>query len=676
MPRPSLRRSRAGSGTLGDARRTAHEQLAAAGGKGEAGEEDERRRSVMAGRSKGRRPACRRHAVEPLEMISWAAHAAHARPELVRAVAHASGRLAAHARSGSSMDVLALVIFVVALIVIALDWVHRTKVALTGAALVVVLGCSTRSRRSRRSTGRRSGLLAGMMVIVGSPSRPGSSRTSRCASAQLSRGHPVALIFLLAGTTGRAVRVPRQPHVDPARRPDHARGRGRLRISPIPLVLAEVIASNIGGTATLIGDPPNILIGIARRGALLRRLHRQPRAGLDRHAGRRDGLLSLVFRRQLVDRARARGRDRAARPRPRHARGASTSSARSPCSSGRSSSSSSTPRCTSSRRSSRSAGATVMLLVAADDVEDALERVEWSTIFFFVGLFVMVGGLEERGIIDEVAERLADVTDGSGRRRGHGDPLGRGGGLGARRQHPVHGRDDPGRRPLQAETTFDDGLWWSLALGACFGGNATMIAAAANVAATGVLDRTGQPISFVRFLLVGVPVTLVSLVIATAYLLALPALMSHPRDLRLVDASVTETATFGEAVGDLLRARQVPAIAVVDGDGQRGRALRARATSSAASSPATSASSATRVPSGRSAALVERARRLATSRSASYCASRRAARRGREPDPCRRAVPPHRRARRCRSSIGRAVSSACSRSSALCHARLDPPTAA
>jgi Na+/H+ antiporter NhaD/arsenite permease-like protein len=66
---------------------------------------------------------------------------------------------------------------------------------------------------------------------------------------------------------------------------------------------------------------------------------------------------------------------------------------------------------------------------------------------------------------------------------------------------------------------FDEGLWWALALGACFGGNATMIAAAANVAATGILDRTGQPISFVRFLAVGVPVTLVSLVIATVYLL-------------------------------------------------------------------------------------------------------------------------------------------------------------
>ena len=71
---------------------------------------------------------------------------------------------------------------------------------------------------------------------------------------------------------------------------------------------------------------------------------------------------------------------------------------------------------------------------------------------------------------------------------------------------------------LQADE-FDDGAWWALALGACFGGNATIIAAAANVAASGVLDRSGQPVSFVRFLAIGLPVTAVSLVIATVYLL-------------------------------------------------------------------------------------------------------------------------------------------------------------
>jgi Na+/H+ antiporter NhaD/arsenite permease-like protein len=163
-------------------------------------------------------------------------------------------------------------------------------------------------------------------------------------------------------------------------------------------------------------------------------------------------------------------------------------------------------------------GATVMLLVAADDVESALERVEWSTLFFFLGLFVMVGGLEERGVVDQVAEWLADVSGGSPRAEGLIVLWGAAAGSAAVDNIPFTAAMIPVVDSLQGGE-FEDGLWWALALGACFGGNATMIAAAANVAATGILDRSGQPISFVRFLLVGLPVTFVSLLIATVYLL-------------------------------------------------------------------------------------------------------------------------------------------------------------
>jgi Na+/H+ antiporter NhaD/arsenite permease-like protein len=156
--------------------------------------------------------------------------------------------------------------------------------------------------------------------------------------------------------------------------------------------------------------------------------------------------------------------------------------------------------------------------VAADDVEKALERVEWSTLFFFVGLFVMVGALEEQGVISEIADGLADVTNGS--RVAEGMVILWGAALGSALVDniPFTAAMIPVVDNLQADG-FDDALWWALALGACFGGNATMIAAAANVAATGILDRSGQKISFVRFLAVGVPVTLASLVIASAYLL-------------------------------------------------------------------------------------------------------------------------------------------------------------
>jgi Na+/H+ antiporter NhaD/arsenite permease-like protein len=159
-----------------------------------------------------------------------------------------------------------------------------------------------------------------------------------------------------------------------------------------------------------------------------------------------------------------------------------------------------------------------MLLVAADDVEGALERVEWATIFFFIGLFVMVGALEEEGVIDRVAEAFADITGGSRPLEAMVILWGAALGSAVVDNIPFTAAMIPVVESLQADE-FDDAAWWALALGACFGGNATVIAAAANVAASGVLDRSGHPVSFVRFLAVGVPVTFVSLLVATAYLL-------------------------------------------------------------------------------------------------------------------------------------------------------------
>jgi len=159
-----------------------------------------------------------------------------------------------------------------------------------------------------------------------------------------------------------------------------------------------------------------------------------------------------------------------------------------------------------------------MLLVAADVVESALERIEWSTLFFFLGLFVMVGGLEERGVIEDVAQRLADVTGGSTTAEALVILWGAAAGSAAVDNIPFTAAMIPVVDSLQGDE-FNDALWWSLALGACFGGNATLIAAAANVAGTGILERSGQSISFLRFLAIGAPVTLVSLFIATGYLL-------------------------------------------------------------------------------------------------------------------------------------------------------------
>jgi Na+/H+ antiporter NhaD/arsenite permease-like protein len=284
------------------------------------------------------------------------------------------------------------------------------------------------------------------------------------------------------------------------------------------LVLVEIVASNIGGTATLIGDPPNIMIGthVAELSFLDFIVNLAPVSFVTLAVV--TTVLALWFRKSLVidpERARAVLELDAARD---------------------------------MRESSyvkRSVGilgativgfflhtllhlepavvalvgATVLLLVAADDVEDALSRVEWSTIFFFVGLFVMVGGLEEQGVVAEIAEALGDLTGGSATAEATVLIWGAAGGSALVDNIPFTAAMIPVVDELEAGPTTSDSNWWALALGACFGGNATPIAAAANVAAIGVLERSGVHISFARFLAIGLPVTLISLFIATGYML-------------------------------------------------------------------------------------------------------------------------------------------------------------
>jgi Na+/H+ antiporter NhaD/arsenite permease-like protein len=415
------------------------------------------------------------------------------------------------------VDVVAVVIFVAALALIALEWVHRTKVALAGAALVVLVGALDQDGAIESIDWATLGLLAGMMIIVGLTEPTGVFTYLALRVAQLSRGNPVALLFLLAGVTGLMSAFLDNLTAILLVVPITLLLADLLRISPIPLVLTEVVASNIGGTATLIGDPPNIMIGT----------HRPELTFLDFivnlapvslltlvtvTAG-----LALVYRRRLVI-APQRAAEIARLDPARDMRGAPNIGRTLAVLAGTIVAFFLHTLLHLEPAVVALTGAAVMLLVAADDVEKALERVEWSTLFFFVGLFVMVGALEEQGVISEIADGLADVTNGS--RVAEGMVILWGAALGSALVDniPFTAAMIPVVDNLQADG-FDDALWWALALGACFGGNATMIAAAANVAATGILDRSGQKISFVRFLAVGVPVTLASLVIASAYLL-------------------------------------------------------------------------------------------------------------------------------------------------------------
>ena len=336
--------------------------------------------------------------------------------------------------------------------------------------------------------------------------------------AQLSVGSPLRLVFLLAGVTGLLSAFLDNLTAILLVVPITLLLADLLRVPAVPLVVVEILASNIGGTATLIGDPPNIMIGthVAELTFTDFIVNLAPVATLTLLVT--TALVYVVYRRRLsIAPERAAevakldpARDMRERPYVKrslavllgtilafflhaslHIEPAVVAVT----------------------------GAAVMLLVAADDVEDAFERVEWSTIFFFVGLFVMVGGLEAQGVIGEVAELLADLTGGSATAEALVILWGAAAGSALVDNIPFTAAMIPVVDELQAGQSFNDSNWWALALGACFGGNATVIAAAANVTASGILERSGQPISFIRFLAIGAPVTLVSLTIASIYLL-------------------------------------------------------------------------------------------------------------------------------------------------------------
>jgi Na+/H+ antiporter NhaD/arsenite permease-like protein len=292
-----------------------------------------------------------------------------------------------------------------------------------------------------------------------------------------------------------------------------------LRVSPIPLIMVEILSSNIGGTATLIGDPPNIMIGSAveQIGFLDFIVALAPISILVLLAA--SLVLYLMFRGQLLvqpenveeifrlDPADAiKGKPALKRSvgvllgtllffflhQPLHLEPAVVALT----------------------------GATVLLVVAAQDVEQALDGVEWATIFFFIGLFVMVGALEHAGIIEEIAEALGEFTGSS--EVVQTTTILWAGAVGSALVDniPFTAAMIPVVDHIQMSANeFEDARWWALSIGACYGGNATAIAAAANVAAMGLMERTGHPISFVTFLKVGIPITLLSLVLGTIYVL-------------------------------------------------------------------------------------------------------------------------------------------------------------
>jgi Na+/H+ antiporter NhaD/arsenite permease-like protein len=409
---------------------------------------------------------------------------------------------------------VAVAVFLIALALIASERIHRTKVALLGAALVVLFVSDFSQEDAIESVDFNTiGLLAGMMILVYLTQQTGVYDYIAVRAGQLSQGRPLWVVISLAGTTALLSAFLDNLTTILLVVPITFLLADALDVDPIPLIVIEVISSNIGGTATLIGDPPNIIIAgatglsfnefivnlapivVATFVVVISVLYLFYRPRLQIEEENRRFVMELDAAGSITDAAELR------RTGPvlvltiiaffaHQALGIEPATV-------------------------ALTGAAVALLVTNIDLHQALSRIEWPTLFFFVALFVMVGALDETGAIDEVASAVEDLTGGERAAELLGITWIAALGSAVVDNIPFTTAMIPVVEDLGGDK--DDSYWWALSLGACFGGNATIIAAAANVAAAGLTDRAGRPIGFFTFLRIGVPVTLISIAMASLY---------------------------------------------------------------------------------------------------------------------------------------------------------------
>ncbi len=410
-------------------------------------------------------------------------------------------------------EAVAAGLFAIVLGLVVVERIHRTKVALAGAAVAVLAGLLSQEEAIEAIDWGVLGLLAGMMVLVWGTERTGVFTYLAIRVGQASRGHPARLLFGLTGTTAVASAFLDNVTTILLVVPITFVIADALDLDLIPIVIAEVIASNIGGAATLIGDPPNIIIaGESGLGFIDFIVHVGPPAVISFFvvtAG-----LFLLYRKRLTpspDRVEElRFLDASASLGPRRdvtvvlaCLGLTIAGFFAHSALGL------------EPATVALSGAALYLLISQVDIEVPLMAIEWTTLFFFVGLFVVVGGLEVTGVLARVTDWLADATDGSATLQALGILWASAIASGVVDNIPF----TAAMAPVVSDLDGGDVNWWALSLGACYGGNLTLVAASANLVAAGALRRGGRELSFLRFLRVGVPATIASMLVATLWIL-------------------------------------------------------------------------------------------------------------------------------------------------------------
>lgn len=413
-------------------------------------------------------------------------------------------------------QIIAIGIFVVTFAAIMTEKLHRALAAIVGAFLLLALHILSFDQAMEHIDFNTLGVLFGMMLFVSVVKLSGVFEFLAVKCARLAKGDPWKIMMLFVLLTAVLSAFLDNVTTVLLIGPMTITVCKMLDINPIPFFMTEILASNIGGTATLIGDPPNIMIGSAAGFTFLdfivfdapavviilavilvvfyfmygRKLkvndeHKKRVMELDEHAQIKNHRLlkqSVVMVGLVVIGFMAHG-----------ALGLESSVI-------------------------ALGAAGILLLISGEKIEHALSQVEWTTLAFFAGLFIIVGALSETGVIEMLAYALIDVTGGnvfvtmlvllvgSAVISSFLDNI------------PFVATMIPILLAMESTGMDVTPLWWAVSLGACLGGNGTIIGASANVVLSDISKKNGHEITFISFLKVGFPIMMLTVVIAGLYL--------------------------------------------------------------------------------------------------------------------------------------------------------------
>ena len=416
-------------------------------------------------------------------------------------------------------------ILLIAYIFIALEKIPKVTIALIGAGLTIVLGLVSQNKTIGDALNPHYFanfidfnvifLLVSMMILVLIATKSGVFTWMANELLKLTKGSPVKILFALGLFTAIVSAFLDNVTTVILVMPITFAIAKQLELNPVPILITEVFCSNIGGTSTLIGDPPYIIIGSAAGFSFMDFVvELAPVIAVILLVVL--AFLAVVFKKDLVT------------TEEKMKKVAEIDNSKT---------------ITDKKHMIRSMivlglvilgfmlhdiihietcvvamlGASILMLF--EKPTELLEKVEWNTIFFFVGLFIIIGGLEASGGIKLMAEWLLRVTNGSQEATSMVILWGSGIISGIIDNIPYTATMSPMLVEIQKTMGADYAypLWWALSLGACLGGNMTIIGAAANVIVSENSAKEGHPIGFMQFMKYGVPVVAISLIISSVY---------------------------------------------------------------------------------------------------------------------------------------------------------------